>query len=449
MNAVAGSKAELLRRAEQTVLDRRAADLRDLQDALEWCGLNSGDPQAEPNAVPVAMGGDHLTRYGGDGTPDVSELCVGEYAIARRAGVRATANLMGDALDLAYRFPQMWAKAPELLCEVWVLRKVASMARRLTKDQCVLVDEAVAEALAESPGRILAIAEAKVIEADTRAHLDRVLANNRRRGVWFPKPLPGEQLQWDNLPGSQRLAARLKPGQAADLDHTLDRIADYLADEYAVDADDDMPTRDQLRAEALAFLANPQAAAAMLAEAEAEPENTIVPQDQARKDRTARKAAVCVHVDADVLAEGEGVARVEDLGPILVSQLSELLDGAEITLAPVIDLRDLVSVNSYEHPGSMKTRTEHRTAGCDVFPHSTHAAGRGRLDHDHPVAYVPGGPPGQTSDLNDAPLTRRHHRHKTHLAYQVRQTGPGHYEWTTPHGLRRVVDQTGTHILSP
>lgn len=443
------AKVEFLRRAEETPYSRRRADLRDLLEALEWCDLNSSDPQAEPKAVPISHGGDHLTRCGGDGTPDVAQLCAAEYAIARQAGERATWNLMSDALDLRHRFPLMWAKAQTLVCEVWVLRRVAVMARRLTRQQAEQVDQAMAEVLSQSPGRILQIAEARIIEADLRGHADRVREDNSRRGAWFPKPSPGEQLEVDGISGSRRFAARLKPGQAGELDHTLDVIADHLADEYAADPDAEMPTRDQLRAEALAYLADPHAAAAILDEAQADPEAATVEQRPERKQKTARKAKILIHVDADVLASGaDGVARVEGWGPVLLSQLAELLGRTDLTLTPVIDLRTLTSVNAYEHPSTMKRRTELRTVG-DVFPHSTHRPGRGDLDHDHAVAWDPGGPPGQTSDLNDAPLVRRHHRAKTHQAYVLRQTGPGRYEWTTPHGLRRVVDRTGTHLPGP
>lgn len=413
------AKVEFLRRAEETPYARRRADLRDLLEALEWCDLNSSDPQAEPKAVPISHGGDHLTRCGGDGTPDVAQLCAAEYAIARQAGERATWNLMSDALDLRHRFPSMWAKAQTLACEVWVLRRVAVMARRLTKQEAEQVDLAMAEVLSQSPGRILQIAEARIIEADLRGHADRVREDNSRRGAWFPKPSPGEQLEVDGISGSRRFAARLKPGQAGELDHTLDVIAD------------------------------PHAAAAILDEAQADPAAATVEQRPERKQKTARKAQVLIHVDADVLARGaDGVARVEGWGPVLLSQLAELLGRADITLAPVIDLRTLTSVNAYEHPATMKRRTELRTVG-DVFPHSTHRPGRGDLDHDHATAWVPGGPPDQTSDLNDSPLVRRHHRAKTHQAYVLRQTGPGRHEGTTPHGLRRVVDRTGTHLPGP
>ncbi len=65
---------------------------------------------------------------------------------------------------------------------------------------------------------------------------------------------------------------------------------------------------------------------------------------------------------------------------------------------------------------------------------------------DHPDPYDPHGPPGQTGDHNAAPLGSRHHRAKTHLGYRT-QLGLARYLWRTPHGLRRLVDDTGTHEI--
>ncbi|GAA4823191.1 hypothetical protein GCM10025786_34040 [Nocardioides caeni] len=118
-------------------------------------------------------------------------------------------------------------------------------------------------------------------------------------------------------------------------------------------------------------------------------------------------------------------------------------------MQPVIDLNVGRAVNGYEHPTTVKKRTELRTTR-DVFPHSTRQGGLSRLDHDHPVPYVPpdeGGPPGQTGDHNDAPVGRTDHRAKTHLGYQVKQLGLGAYRWETPHGLARIVTGQGTRRI--
>ena len=111
----------------------------------------------------------------------------------------------------------------------------------------------------------------------------------------------------------------------------------------------------------------------------------------------------------------------------------------------VIDLNGVHAVDGYEHPTAVRRRTVLRTGG-DVFPHSTGSSGG--LDHDHVRPYDPLGPPGQTGDLNDAPLTRFHHRVKTHAGgWQVTQLGLGAYRWVSPHGLVRIVTPRGTRVV--
>jgi hypothetical protein len=103
-------------------------------------------------------------------------------------------------------------------------------------------------------------------------------------------------------------------------------------------------------------------------------------------------------------------------------------------------------VNGYEHPESVKDHTHLRCVG-DVFPHAVTI--NRKVDMDHPDPFDAHGPPGQTGDHNAAPLGRRHHRAKTHLAYRCQQLGLGHYLWRSPHGLERLVNATGTHELDP
>ena len=58
-------------------------------------------------------------------------------------------------------------------CDLWVARRVASMTRNLDPEAVALVDRAVAEAVDQGAGRLLAITEAKVMEADTEAAAGR------------------------------------------------------------------------------------------------------------------------------------------------------------------------------------------------------------------------------------------------------------------------------------
>lgn len=416
---------------------------------LEWCRIHSVDPQTLPGGVPVAYGGDKLIRIGGDGTPGVAELCFGELAIARSAGMIATQNAAADGLDLAHRLPLLWAGVQELRCEMWVARRIARDARKLSREACELVDQAVADAIAQSPARLLEIAAAKIIEADTEAHEARIREAATKQGVWRSRPRPSDLVAGDATPGTGTFVARLPEAGLETLDTVVDEIADILADAIAdaageTDGPAKPPTRDDLRVQALLTLARPHDAAALLGEAAADPAAATETVAPAPSRRPTRNAVVYVHLHEHVLdGTAAGVARVEALGPHLLSQLRELLGDHEITLAPVIDLHHATAVTAYEHPTKVKLRTELRTSG-DVFPCSSHLPGR-RVDHDHAVPYDPLGPPGQTGDANDAPLTRRHHRVKTHQRYRLQQTGPGSYLWTTPHGLRRRVDHTGTH----
>jgi hypothetical protein len=193
-------------------------------------------------------------------------------------------------------------------------------------------------------------------------------------------------------------------------------------------------TRDELRSVALGWLAHPEDVVALLAGAD----------EPLGHGAKTRRAVVHVHLHQAALQGTTGVARVEEIGPLLLDELTGLLGHARITLAPVIDLATSVSVNAYEHPEAVKDRTHLRTVG-EVFPHAQTISRY--TDIDHPDAFDAHGPPGQSGDHNAAPLGRRSHRAKTHLAYRTRQLGLARYLWRSLHGLQRLVDATGTHEL--
>lgn len=436
MSTLLGSTtpAQVLARAEWAVLDRRAAQLDELDLVLAWADLHGEEP-----AVQVS-GGDALVALGGDGSPWVRDLCLDELAIARGEHVLSTRSVMADALDLRHRLPLVFAQLRALRVEVWVARKVAVLSRKLSRDAVTLVDRAVAEAVSQAPSRLLAIAEAKVIEADAAIRSGEIHEARRSKGVW----VTGTRQEGDGA-GLRGVFARVEAADAVWVDATVQRVADLLAKDAGLRAAHHpelgpAPTADELRAAAFGWLARPHDLAELL--------GLLDDQADVSEQRRARRRATVVmfvHLHEAALAGLDAVARAERLGPLLHEQVVGYLRHANVVVRPVIDLAGSTSVNGYEHPEAVKQRTRLRTVG-DVFPH---AAGIDiRLDHDHVVPYDPGGPPGQTGDHNDAPLSRHAHRAKTHLRYDVAQLGPGSYLWSTPHGLNRLVNHRGTHRIT-
>jgi hypothetical protein len=158
---------------------------------------------------------------------------------------------------------------------------------------------------------------------------------------------------------------------------------------------------------------------------------------------------IYVHLSAEALAAGRGIARVEEVGPVLLSRLHLLLGGrCRINLKPVIDLpAGHIPVDAYEIPASLR---EQLLLGnpADVFPYA--AAVSRRIDVDHTIPYLSpdeGGPPGQTRIGNLGPQTRSHHRQKTHGHWQLRQPEPDTWLWRSRIGRIYLVNPSGTHPL--
>ena len=158
---------------------------------------------------------------------------------------------------------------------------------------------------------------------------------------------------------------------------------------------------------------------------------------------------IYVHLAAEALTASTGIARIENIGPILLSRLRTVLgDHCTINLKPVIDLpAGHTPIDAYEIPASLREQLLLRNP-ADVFPYA--AALSRSIDLDHTIPYLHpdrGGPPGQTRIGNLGPHTRHHHRLKTHSNWQVRQPEPGTWLWRSPHRRIYLVNTTGTHPL--
>jgi hypothetical protein len=70
------------------------------------------------------------------------------------------------------------------------------------------------------------------------------------------------------------------------------------------------------------------------------------------------------------------------------------------------------------------------------------------IEHDPEAGADGREQPGPTATENLAALCTFHHRLKTHGRWRYVVTGPGCFEWTSPHGYRYRRDLSGTTALN-
>jgi len=123
----------------------------------------------------------------------------------------------------------------------------------------------------------------------------------------------------------------------------------------------------------------------------------------------------------------------------------------QVTVKPVIDLRDRIETASYTSTDRIRDAVIARDRKC-AFPWCGRNARRCDLDHVVPYDHDPPpgtDQPGPTSTDNLAPLCRRHHRLKTRGRWHYRMTRPGEFVWTSPLGHEFLRDRTGSRPLNP
>jgi hypothetical protein len=436
---------ELLDTATGLRRARRLAEVDEMRVAAQWAVVH-GQPRDER---------DPMSQPGGDGTPAVREYCLAELAMAQESHALTARALIADTLDLIHRLPRTWAVVRAGSCEPWVARKVAVLSRALLADTVGVVDRAVSRAIAgHAPSTVLGIARAKVIEADPETHAAERARVRHERYVRLSRA--------DEF-GYRHLIARVTAGDATWLDAMVDRVADILAQRHGHDHN-----HDELRSLAMGWLARPADLLTLLLEhtdkdtgkddGEPAEQPAWAPDHMGANLRRLQalsprqlaslrgRGHLFVHITDTALRTGTGTVRVEGVGPVSVPQLAEILGHADVTVQPVLDLRDRRRADAYEHPEAVKDHVWTQTGG-DVFPYSPRTATRDTVDFDHSTPFDRTGPPGQTGPHNSGPLRRRHHRWKTHGGYRCHTAGPGRHLWQTPHGLYYLVDHLGTRRI--
>jgi hypothetical protein len=473
------------------------AETRRLQIAAHWADLHPGEAVTE-SRLPGTEG---PVRLGGEGTPTVGDFAAAELGCVLRMSDGSAARLIGDALDLRHRLRLVWAAARAGQVPAYQARTIAKATRHLTLEQTAAVDARMAPSLGALPWRrAQTLLEAAIVAADPDGAEQQAADAARERFV---------RLGRKSEHGLKLIIARATAGDAIWFKATVDRIAEILGTQGDTDPvemrrskaigilaqpaqalqllcqhqDDDWdgpaePTEpdeeptvppepaEEPGEEEFGFDDASAQDDTDLAAAEPTPdppgaESTPGPPGDSehrslqmlpppfRPERARPRAVVYVHLGAEALTAGVGVARVENVGPVLLGRLRMLLgEHCTINLKPVVDLpAGHTPVDAYEIPASLREQLLLRYP-ADVFPYA--AAVSRSIDVDHTIPYLSpdkGGPPGQTRIGNLGPHVRRSHRYKTHGGWQVRQPEPGIWLWRSPHKRIYLVNANGTHPL--
>ena len=409
---------EVIDRARSARRAAQAAAVEELEMALEWALLHPCQANETPAHWGVAdLHDEGLVPLAGVGAPWVAEFAPVDLAAALGITHDAGRQQVADALELAYRLPKLWARVLAGEVPVWRARLIARETTDLSVKAALFADRLIAA----TPRRIGQVKAAQLVqEARLYFDPDRALADEEealtKRGVW---------LRHGGAPATTDITMTLDTPDALLFDQTLTRIAGDLKE---LGDSEDLEVR---RARAVGILADPQFALDLLSGRDAAPSH--------RGGAT----NLYVHLTPDDLitdlAENTGAAFIEKLGAATTQLLTDWLTrfaaaGTKITLRPVLDLNSNAAVDQHDPPEAMRETVVLRDAHC-VFP------GCGRdsraCDLDHITEYLPmedGGPPGQTSPANLAPLCRSHHRVKTHAAWHYKRLDDGSYVWTAPTG---------------
>ena len=444
-----------------------------LPDLYGTFGLPDDDAHTEAENAWVSRfgmpGADTMLELAGPGAPEISEFAVVELAAALGRSTDSGRMLLSDAVEARYRLPKIWQRLVDGQVQVWRVRRVTDLTRALTAEAAAFVDAHLAHVIHTASfttvKRLVAEAAARfdpeateMEEVDTAASLHVTLDLNT---AWSIGTASGVHL-----------TGLLDRADAEELEHAIRTIADQLLHAGSQDS------LDVRRAKALGYLSRGDLTLDLPASDDPSPE-AASPVEEARQRRlettkpTSRPRQVVLHihlseaalkgapeVDPDTGKLGLHLARVENHHQTLTADaVREWLSvpGTQVVVKPVIDLHDQIAVDSYEIPDRISQRVRLKRPTC-VFPHCTRTSAR--TDLDHIDEYVPpdqGGPPGQTSTQNLAPLCRRHHRAKTHpspvsassttIAWDYQQLTPTTWLWTSPHGLRFLVHPDGTTTL--
>lgn len=395
LESLRGAALAHLRTLVDEVMSPDQPTSRDLIGLMEQVSSTATAIQATAMAsmVDEAEHASAVGRSAGELVPD-PEFVPDEVALALHCSTITAHRRVQVARD-ATRHPAlmtMWCAGVLSPTAVRVITELVDILDPSAPATYDLVTEAADYAADHTPSQTRAWLSRRVLAADPDAAEERRQRAMAERRVVFTPGVDSMGSLWALLPGVQ----------ARQVYDTVNAVA-------LASGAEDSRTMDQRRADALVDLVVGRA----------EP-----PQ-----------VSTHVVVSAETL-RGEGTAQIAGVGPVLATDLTELILNAQASttfrlLRTDPDTGELVAVSEHQYRPSagLRRAVEARDVVCR-FPGCRRSAAGPGTDLDHTVSW----PAGPTDATNLAALCRRHHRLKHSPGWKVHLEPDGLMTWVTPGG---------------
>ena len=412
-------------RDRRAVADRAEAEL--LRAAVSWVGMHSVDSIDQAATVWDRSYGDTGITVAGPGAPLVAEFSVAEFAAAVGLATEAGKAYLGEAVELRYRLPKVWARVTAGDLVAWKARRIARATILLSPEAAGFVDRHVAPV-----AHRVRLAQLDRLVEEAIARFMPEETERRRKAAADGRSFTIQTSQ-TTLQGTADVWGTLDVADALDLDAAVSAGAQTLK---ALGSTESLDVR---RAQAVGALARRQLSLDLNSDTDDSEQGNAHP-------RKPRQLVLYVHLsEAAIRGESGGFGRCENTRtPVTVEQVREWCANpdAQVVVKPVIDLDEQHHVEAYEVPDRIAEQSTLINHAC-VFPWCTRSARA--CDSDHIEPHDTGGP---TCSDNIAPLCRKHHRLKTHGGWTYTPIERGTYLWTSPHGYTYLRDRTGTLDVS-
>src|SRR4051794_33482599 len=289
----------------------RQAEVNQLVLAVEWAVMHPVESIDHAATMPGTEG---ELAIAGPGAPLVAEFCVAELALVLQMSTDAGRAYLGDAVELRYRLPKLWAVVTSGRVPVWKARRIAQATQSLCREAAAYVDTHLAPV-----ARSCSFAQLDRTVEDALVRFDPDQAEQRRRDAAEHRHFDIDLAHLTH-DGTVRVDAEVDLADGLDLHHAITTGAKALAD---LGCEESLDVR---RSMAAGLLARGQ--------------HTL------DLGTTGRDLTIYVHLsDRD-----EHVAGVENTrSTVSVEQVKDWCtqSGTRVSIRPVIDLNDNLTTDAY------------------------------------------------------------------------------------------------------